>query len=238
MANLPWAAESIPLLAGAPDLGVGLHLNLTSGPPVLRPEQVPSLLGADGRFDMNPLRLRFKARTSEVLAEWEAQLHRFRELLGRDPTHIDSHHHVHMLPRFTRVALELRRRHGLPAMRCFLPKAMAPVKKLSWRMGAHIARRYLRRAWSLAEADQCPHPDHTLVFSTSHHVSDLIRWLAELPDGTTELVCHPGYVDERLIHASSMRDRREAELAMLCHPDLRRVLEEQEIRLATYAVVG
>ena len=86
----------------APGLGVGVHLNLTDGPPVADRETVESLLNDDGEFAAGPesLLLRRARRglvLREVEEEWDEQISRVRDA-GIEPTHVDGHKHVHMLP--------------------------------------------------------------------------------------------------------------------------------------------
>ena len=69
MVNFPWAAEMAGLLRRAPRLGVGLHLNLTTGAPVLPPAEVPSLVGPDGRFGRSLVRLIDRMRPAEAERE-------------------------------------------------------------------------------------------------------------------------------------------------------------------------
>ncbi|HEC34862.1 MAG TPA: ChbG/HpnK family deacetylase, partial [Chloroflexi bacterium] len=117
MVNLPGAERAVRrATAEAPDLGVGVHLNLTAGRPLLPPDEVPSLLGPDGCFypihrlvphlmDLSP---------DQVRAELTAQIERFRSW-GREPTHLDSHHHVlYLAPHLFRLLVELADRYHLP----------------------------------------------------------------------------------------------------------------------------
>ena len=94
MVNMPSALSGAALVrAEAPRLGLGLHLNLSHGRPLLPPEEVPSLVRADGRF-VSVSRGLASARCwhpKEVRAELEAQLARFGELTGGLPDHLDSH---------------------------------------------------------------------------------------------------------------------------------------------------
>jgi len=91
MINMPGTAEAILLSRRAPELSVGLHVNLTNeGDPVV---------------DVNDV--------AAVRVELHAQYQQFVDRLGRAPTHLDSHHNVHRLPHLTPLFLELAGRHGL-----------------------------------------------------------------------------------------------------------------------------
>ena len=107
------SSSAAKALADHPALGVGLHVALTGGRPLLHPSRVPSLVDAEGRLPSKPEGL-LAPDPDEVRAEVEAQLARFRELTGRLPTHLDSHHHSHRLPVVCEVLVEIALREDLP----------------------------------------------------------------------------------------------------------------------------
>ena len=78
----------------ASGLGVGLHLNLTLGPPVAPAKRVPSLVDGEGRFVRDAREAAKRARADEARIELGMQIDEFRRIMGRFPTHLDSHHHV------------------------------------------------------------------------------------------------------------------------------------------------
>lgn len=101
MANTPDCERAAALAPAHPDLGVGLHFNLTWGAPLASPDDVRSLLGPDGQF-LSRGRLARRLFTGRVVAahverELAAQWQRLRSL-GCLATHVDSHQHVHGLP--------------------------------------------------------------------------------------------------------------------------------------------
>ena len=97
MMNMPDTEPALRLAAElCPNLGLGVHLNLTAGTPLLPPSQLPGLLrlGDGGRFPREPA-LRAAAAhlpINEVAAEWRGQIERFIHLTGKAPDHLDSHH--------------------------------------------------------------------------------------------------------------------------------------------------
>jgi predicted glycoside hydrolase/deacetylase ChbG (UPF0249 family) len=196
MVNHAPAAAAARLAHDNPRLGVGLHFAVTGGVPTLPPSEVPSLVDAAGRLPAKPEGLA-RARHDEVLAEARAQLERFRHLLGRAPTHLDSHHHAHRLPVVLDALLTVAGEAGLP-----LRNASAPVgerTRASWRAHDRSVRGVvLRRSATLA---------------------GLLAVVSKLQDGTTELMCHPGHADPELLASSGYATERERELAILKSPD-------------------
>src|SRR5262249_49277242 len=78
----------------ASGLRVGLHFTLTRGAPVSAPRRVPSLLDDAGQLRRDPVAVAERARPDEARIEIGNQIDAFRSLMGRFPTHLDSHHHV------------------------------------------------------------------------------------------------------------------------------------------------
>src|SRR5207253_4402824 len=121
LANGPAFAGGAEAARSAPGLGIGVHLNLSDGPPVADRKTVRSLLNGDGKFAGGPesLLLRRARRgiaLAEVETEWDAQICKIRDA-GIAPTHLDGHKHVHMLPGLFEIALRLAKRSGIAAFR-------------------------------------------------------------------------------------------------------------------------
>ncbi|MCG0238049.1 MAG: ChbG/HpnK family deacetylase [Firmicutes bacterium] len=231
MVNWPWSRECAALLAGAPRLGVGLHLNLTSGPPVLPPAAVPSLVGRDGRFVKSLWRLRYRVRPEEVRREWEAQIRRFVEYVGRLPTHLDSHHHVHGLPHLAGIVADLAVRYGIPAIRILRPGDLPRPGVLDW--PRHwLYRRYLAASSQILARSGLRSPNR--LWLADFDRSRLLGWIREAPPGVTELVCHPGYVDATLRRLSGRIAPRQQELDDLTAPEVRQAVAEAGVELCHY----
>lgn len=114
MVNMPYAEAAHELLSVA-GFHVGLHVTLTEGRPVAVVDKVASLVGAEGRFfDSVVFRKRLKAgqiREAEMDFEIEAQWQRLCGILGRAPSHIDSHQNVHKQRSVLRAFLRFGHRH-------------------------------------------------------------------------------------------------------------------------------
>src|SRR5262249_51459581 len=107
-----------------PSLSVGVHLNLSDGRPVAQEEGVPSLVTKSGEFWGGPEQLllklaRRKLAAAEVEAEWDAQI-RKGKAAGIEPSHLDGHKHVHMLPGLFPIVLKLAKKHGIGSVRISL----------------------------------------------------------------------------------------------------------------------
>ncbi len=208
------AAEAAAELAANPDLGVGLHVALTGGPPVLPAKRLPSLVDGAGRLPRKPEGLG-SADPTEVLAEVRAQLDRFRRLTGRLPTHLDGHHHCHQVPAVLDAVVAVAREHGLPVrdagqgMRARLEEA-----------GLATTDRFVNR-----------------FYGDEVRLDALLEILGELEPGSTEVMCHPGLADEELIAGSAYTVEREREIELLTHPEVVRAANRPGVRLAHFGAL-
>ena len=255
LANGGAFAEGAELARPARGLGVGVHLNLSDGPPVAPREAVPSLLNAAGEFEDGPegLLLKIAMRgllTREVETEWEAQIAKVRAA-GIDPTHLDGHKHVHMLPGLFEIAVRLAKRHGIGAIRVAheastLRAALStgeqrPAVVLKQGVQARGLKLLARDARAQAERAGISTADYFCgIAQTGELTKDgVARLLHGLPEGTTELMCHPGYADDALRKtATRLQESREKELEILTDTDIRNLVASQGIRLIDYAFLA
>ena len=180
MVNMPASEEAALLSREVPDLSIGLHVNFTGeGEPVVNEKKL-----------------------ADYPAELQHQLDRFQALLGRLPTHLDSHHNIHRDPRLLPHFLEAARQHRLP-------------------MREHSPVRYFSRFYGQWDGET--HLEQIRV----EKLLDMLR--TEVHDGFTELSCHPGYVQPDFPSVYAIE--REAELRTLCNPLVRDGLAELGIRL-------
>jgi len=213
MVNYPPAAEAAELARKNPSLGVGLHVALTGGVPALPPQQVPSLVDFQGRLPAKPGGLK-EAHPDEVLAEARAQLRRFRELMGRDPTHLDSHHHSHRENSAVLDALcTLSWETGMP-VRAASPAVLDRLRREGIRTTDHFVEEFY---------------DNAVTLET------MMRILGELKPGTTEIMCHPAVVDAELRDTSGYAEPRTRELEVLTQREVRQAIQSAGIQLATFA---
>jgi chitin disaccharide deacetylase len=256
LANGAAFAEAVKTAKSAPRLGVGVHLNLSDGAPVADRESVTSLLDDDGNLADGPERLLFKrARRKlvldEVEEEWDAQIQKVRDA-GIRPTHLDGHKHVHMIPGLLDIALRLAKRHSIEAIRVSLEESSLRAALSSGAMQNHTvvlkqgvqarglkllargAREKARRA-GIATADHFCGIAHTGELT----IEGVERLLKNLPEGTTELMCHPGYADEALQKsATRLQASRQKELEILTDTRIRNLVASEGIRLIDYAFVS
>ena len=189
----PAAAEAAAYAGEHPDLALGLHLDL--GEWVYREGQwLPA-------YEVVP------ADDSPAVTEEAArQLAAFRRLVGRDPTHLDSHQHVHLREPVRSVLSEVAGELAVP-LRHYDPRI-----------------RYCGDFYGQTGKGQ-PLPEGISADA-------LIEILAALPAGITELACHPG-LDDGL--QSTYRSERAVEVGVLCDPRVRATVAAKDIELCSFA---
>jgi predicted glycoside hydrolase/deacetylase ChbG (UPF0249 family) len=191
MVRYPDSADAVAAAREHPDLGLGLHLDL-AGWEQSGGEWSTSYVVAD------------TASRTEVAAELERQLDRFRSLVGAEPTHLDSHHHVHNDEPVRSLALEAAEALSIPL------RAIGAVRYC----GAFYGQD--RDGTTIADAIG---------------PQSLINLIGELEPGLTELACHPATEAEAFTSYSS---ERVVELRSLCDPGVRNAIREAEVELCNY----
>lgn len=219
--------EAIALACATPSLGVGCHVVLVDGEPVLPPEQIPSLVErGTGRFpqSLTVFLLRLFAgriRAAEIAAEAAAQI-AYLQRRGVRLTHIDTHKHTHVFSAVLRPVLRAARAAGIPAVRHpFEPEwavraaTGAPLARVA---ELTILRRLAPRSRRILAQEGFATSDGTIAMAgTGSLNAETLRALLErLPEGTWELVTHPGYNDADLARVHTrLRASRDLERVAL-----------------------
>jgi hopanoid biosynthesis associated protein HpnK len=252
LANGEAFGSAVALSRQAPRLGVGVHLNLTEGKPVAPASTIPSLVNGQGRFARRPARLWAatmvgRVRVADIEKELRAQIEKVLAA-GIVATHLDSHKHVHALPALGRLTIRLAREYGIPAIRCVAERRSA-VGSLLGRFPQAKTRIFrqllnscilavLSRGWSrqLRRAGVACGEHFYGLTPTGFLDEELLREiLCHLPDGTSELMCHPGFVDKALRQTPTrLLEQREMEYRALTRPGIQLLAKDLGIRLVNF----
>jgi chitin disaccharide deacetylase len=192
MVRWPGAAQAATYAQAHPELSVGLHLDL--GEWAYRHGEWIRLYQLVEEND-----------AAAVSRELEAQLAAFRTLMGRHPTHFDSHQHSHRQEPARSVVLAMARELAIP------------VRSFSEGI------RYCGEFYGQTD-EGLPHPEGV-------GVENLLRILKNLSPGCTELGCHPGYGSDM---DTMYRVEREQEIKTLCDPSVLKAVNEMEIELVVF----
>jgi len=232
----------------APKLGIGIHLRLCDGSPVLPAAEIRSLVDQQGKFySISEIKSRLwhgKVSHAEIEAEFRAQI-RWMIERGVTPTHGDSHHHLHLHPLvagpFTRALLAEGIRRARPALKKYWPSngiisgthAGSVYRRVLVESYLHIVDWMILQKLEAPDCRLAPHPRYKEDL-------DLLSeaWNAaveNLPPGTYELECHPGFSERGFYDTDYWRERRELEIRILTDPNLRALIQRNGIELISYS---
>ena len=216
MANAPDAEHAANLARTTTSLDVGVHLVLTYARPLSDPRTIRTLVREDGSFPRPRELVSREIDRDEALREYRAQYARARDLIGREPTHVDTHHWVHDHPSLSWAVRELARETGAAA------RTHDQLQRDEYRAhGVRTPDQFIRAF---------QHPGHI-------DVASLLAIIDGLAEGVSELMCHPGEPDAELEATSAYGPERPIELATLTDPRVRSALERDAVALTTFAAL-
>ena len=244
MAHAGATGEAIQLARSTPSLGVGCHIVLADGQPILPADQVPTLVDSrTGQFPQKlsaflPRLFTDRIRAAEIEAEVRAQIE-FLQSKGLRLTHIDTHKHTHMFPSVLRPVLRAARACGIRAVRNpFEPAwALRATRGAPWvRLAEVSALRWLEPVCRRIIAEEgFATTDGTIAVAGTGilDAATLRALLQQAPEGTWELVTHPGYNDVDLARVRTrLRASRDVE-----RQALQAIREFPAIQLTSFAEI-
>ena len=235
--------EAITLTRCQPSLSIGIHLVLVEGKPVSPLARIPSLVASGGTFhsSLRAFMLRWmtgRIRRVDVEREWGAQVEKVLAR-GLRVEKLDSHMHLHLLPGIFPVAVALAKRYQIPGIR--LPRewvgssqpSAAPPALLKRYILTCLAAIHGRRA--VGTNLLCADRFRGIVESGCLTEQSLLRILATLQPGVTEIMVHPGYRDAVLdAWPRSRFYARETEVEALISPAIKAFVATSDIRLINF----
>ena len=248
MVNMPDAKRAVRLAQQTPSLDVGMHLNITEGHPVLPPEKVPTLVNSTGEFlsdkKLIPMIKKFRVSPFEIEAEFSAQISKMLDM-GIIPTHLDSHHHVHIYPLSAWAFKRVAKKFGIKkvrAIRYHLPylsdKKIEHYKKLVIISSKNIYKIIIQNfLWhDMISAD------YSIIISLLKPNSNSldiqkgwVKILEYLPYGIFEAGCHPGYESRRTRNSDPWWEKRKDELNALTSNAVKDMVKKKNIELINFS---
>ena len=234
--------DAVRLAHKTPSLDVGCHLNIVEGTPVSPPYRVPHLVGDDGRFhnlvELGVRVLLGMVPMTEVEREFTAQVDRIVRA-GIQPTHLDTHQHTHMHPAIATVLAGVARQYGVTWVRRLCENCTPPIREgaIRRRVVALASRFFVSSLQRKMDRHSLRTPDAFTGFVLTGRLTPngLRATLEGLPEGVTELMCHPGYYDDDLKNAPTMlKSKREREFRIIADPSWKTWLAERGIVLTSF----
>ncbi|MGH9614506.1 MAG: ChbG/HpnK family deacetylase [Bryobacteraceae bacterium] len=215
--------DAVSLARENPALDIGCHLTLVGAPRY--PKTVARLIEALALKRINPHE------------EFSGQIRKILDA-GLTPTHLDTHKHTHLLPPVLDAVARISEEFRVPWVRrpFDLPfqAGSAPWKARLVNRAFHLVRRRFER---VLNAHGCRYTDHFAGFQITgcFDSAELALLIRQLPDGTTEFMCHPGICGEELRAAPTrLKESRERELEALMSAEVRKTVRESRIILSNY----
>jgi chitin disaccharide deacetylase len=245
------AADAVRRARSLPSLKVGLHLALVDSRPVSSTASVPDLVDAAGNFRQDMVATSIAIASSrkvrrQVALEIAAQFERF-QATGLRLDHVDAHKHFHLHPIVAALVCRIGRQYGMQALRAPVEpagpvrcaeQALAPATReranLS-RISVWLTRRFATklqrqiRGQGFKTADQV----FGLAWSGALNAARLCALVPYLPEGLTEIYCHPATADTFAGGAPGYRYCDE--LAALLEPRVAAAVHASDVRLTAYS---
>ena len=199
MANMPGFIHGVALLKANPAISCGVHLNLTRGLPLTR--EYPHT-NADGTFLRHPVFM--PGEEPLILAELTAQIERLRAT-GIEPTHLDSHHHIHNAPFIAPLVQELAEAYRLPL-----------------------------RPYGVWQREDTYLSTGFFGDTTQDMLLKELQQGLDSGRPYMELMCHPGFADRQLCISSSYSHGRAREVRLLCSSETQNFIQDNDITLCSY----
>jgi len=231
MANGAAFDHAIELARQAPRIDIGCHLVLIGGQSLVTGAAYPATVGQ--------LLRAIATRRIRVYDELRAQVMRIIEA-GLAPTHLDTHKHTHLAPPVLEAVARLGEEFRIPWIRrpmdfpLSAAHGAAPLLKQLTSAGIGFLRGRFHR---VVESHHCRSTDHFAGFQITgrFRTRELVELMGVIPEGSTELMCHPGRCGEALRNAPTrLKESREAELAALTAAEVREAVERAGIELVNY----
>jgi len=243
MTNMPAAEQAAELAKTLPNLGVGVHLNLTDGKPICRDAIVKCLSDSKGNFHLSPGKLAIlslisgKVR-SAVEAELAAQIQWVIDNCLK-PTHLDSHKHIHSFPAIFPIVCRLAKRFGIPAIRyTYEPKHLC---QMPWPFTDRNGRKRAATVRTMAKVNRWQNRSFfktEAILGVAHTGNINVNFFRAVSlyntAATAEVMTHPGYTFDLDSSKTRLVGQRQVELEALCSEKTKRYFKEAGIKPVHY----
>jgi len=235
--------QAVGIARECPRLGVGVHLTLVGGRPVLPVAEIPTLVDEEGSFyaSYSLFLARYmsgRVSLAEIERELAAQIAKVR-LAGINPSHLDSHQHLHVMPGISQVVLAMTRRFSIRAIRIpaesvlYFTGMQPTFGRVIGRTGLTLLAGFLRQQ---AMAAGVATTDHFFGMLAGGNLTEskLTAILMQLPDGISEIMTHPAAAADSLANEFVWGYHWEQEGQALSSAAVRALIEEKRIQLITF----
>jgi len=200
MANCDYFDEAIDGIKQRPELGIGIHFNLTYGRSLT---ENPLISDSNGLFNLSYSQLllnKDEKFLEAVEAEWKAQINKVKQNINKKITHIDSHRHIHLIPHIYPIVVKIAKQYNIQRIRLvkenFL-NSLLLTKKANFFLNGGIIKYILLKSFSYINAKNDDFYKDILFYSilyTGVISKEIILKLESRPD-TYEIMVHPSITE-------------------------------------------
>jgi chitin disaccharide deacetylase len=252
MVNMPGFEDALRLIKEKQLQCIGIHLNVVRGMPILSPPLIGSLcFGRRFRNDITGLTggsyVSHKIR-EDFEQECRAQIEKALSE-GIQITHVDSEKHIHLIRPLFKIVARIMRDYGIRRIRLINESPFRPNK------ANYFPDLFSPRFYASGYFSCCDNANREIIerynltstnyfyglSNTGNMVEENYVWiLSRLKEGTTEIMCHPGYIDYEwreyplVNEVYSINTEREKELRPLLNPKLKEYIAQRQITRISY----
>jgi len=249
MANMQGFEYAVKMAKEVPNLGIGIHFNLTEGKPLTEISKIPDLIDAQGNFKSNAVQRKNLLFGKHKLAQIELELkNQLENLLDNQikPTHFDSHHHITGVPLAFKASAKIAKSYNINKARItdidFIYTSFyggSKITKLKQDLKnapkafVHKRNKKLLRSQGFLTPDIKLLPNRVLPI-LEDPIQQFIRTLSTLKPGVTEISFHPGYLNSDPNDSIKTAELRIRDLKIANAPEVRQYIKENNIQLINF----
>jgi chitin disaccharide deacetylase len=204
MVNMPYFDDAVKYLKKHPEVSVGLHFDITEGMPVTIRKNVSTLIREDGTFFYWTAFILMMILNKISNIEIENELMAQYKILKRTRlkiSHIDSHHHIHLLPGIFKMIMDFAQKNDVKALRC---RAFNPNRLLFWLTHPPTLKQFIIIALCVIDSSLFRKYKYFYEINNLYDIGwdkklnedSFCEYLRSLPSGTTEIICHPAILSK------------------------------------------
>lgn len=230
--NAPQATHALDSIKSRNDIGI--HINLTKFKPVSK-HNINSLIDKKTRNfksiknSDDLYRFLTSAKTSEINEEIWAQFDLFKELVGKNPSHITSHHVIHGDPKVLNIVIEIAKRYKIPVR---LPIWASTTNGFISNYAAETMIR--RNGIKTTNKVFINIFNDDLRESPTPLMDEFVKTIEKMPEGLVEVACHIGFMDKEVLLSSSLNWQRVKDLIALIDPSFMMLLKKNKLKVVNW----
>ena len=222
---------------------IGAHLSLSAASALSDPARIPTLIASGNQFHKSYSEFFQKyflkaIDEREIYLELKAQLEAVKKI-GVPVTSLSSHEHVHMMPGILKIFIKLAKEYNVPSIRCLSSEPVFPPISLKKIYKIFLLSFLGRKMKGQLSRSGINFTDSFLGLLESGNIQEsvLMEMIKKLRPGTTELVCHPGFLSPEIVDRCVFYLNCETELHALTSRNVKELIREEGVKLIKFGAL-